>query len=78
MLSLPKILLFLAVVVVVVLVSKSFRGRGQGAKSGAKSVGDDEEETDKLALDLNECAVCGNFVAADSRGCDRADCPHAN
>ncbi|MDP7547618.1 MAG: hypothetical protein QGF20_10030 [Alphaproteobacteria bacterium] len=71
MLSLPKILLLLAVVAVVVLLSKSWRGRG--SKPG--EVGKDA--ADNKALDLNECAVCGNFVAVGAAGCERADCPYA-
>lgn len=72
MLSLPKILLLLAVVAVVALLSKSFRGR-------AGKSGEDEETAGKNeALDLSQCTVCGNFVAPDSRGCERADCPLAN
>jgi hypothetical protein len=71
MLSLPKILLLLAVIAVVAVLSKSFRGRG----SKPDEVDKDDAET--KALDLNECSVCGNFVTADTRGCERADCPHA-
>ncbi|MBL6952665.1 MAG: hypothetical protein ISR50_08530 [Alphaproteobacteria bacterium] len=71
MLSLPKILLFLAVAAIVVLISKSLRGRG--SKPGEVDKGGAENE----ALDLAECTVCGNFVAAGTRGCERADCPHA-
>lgn len=70
MLSLPKILLLLAVVAVVALLSKSFRGRG--GKSGEV----EEDSSENEALDLSKCAVCGNFVAADGQGCDRADCPY--
>jgi hypothetical protein len=69
MLSLPKILLFLAVIVVVVVVSKALRGRS------AKAVAKDEDK-DK-ALDLEPCPVCGNYVAAAGGGCERGDCPIA-
>jgi len=72
MLSLPKILLLLAVIAVVALLSKSFRGRG------GRSDDDGEVKQKNQALDLSQCAVCGNFVAPDSRGCERADCPLAN
>ncbi len=71
MLSLPKILLLLAVIAVVAVVSRALRGRGR--KTG--DVGKDRVENE--ALDLSQCSVCGNFVAADTRGCERADCPHA-
>lgn len=67
MLSLPKILLFLAVVVGVIFVSKALRGR---KTKPVKAKGDE-------ALDLSPCAVCGNYVAADSGGCERNDCPIA-
>lgn len=72
MLSLPKILLLLAVIAVVAVLSKSFRSRG------GKSDDDDKVERKNQALDLSQCAVCGNFVAPDSSGCERADCPLAN
>ncbi len=72
MLSLPKILLLLAVIAVVALLSKSFRGRV------GKSDDNEEVEQKNQAMDLSQCAVCGNFVAPDSRGCERADCPLAN
>jgi len=72
MLSLPKILLLLAVIAVVALLSKSFRGRV------GKSDDNEEVEKKNQAMDLSQCAVCGNFVAPDSRGCERADCPLAN
>ncbi|MDE0942239.1 MAG: hypothetical protein OSB58_07350 [Alphaproteobacteria bacterium] len=80
MLSLPKILLFLAIVVVVVLVSKSLKGRGGKSVEAEDKDPDANPDTnpDNLALDLAECAACGNFVAADTRGCERAECPHAN
>ena len=71
MLSLPKILLFLAVVVVVVIVSNAFRG------GGAKVVEDDKERPKNDALDLSACAVCGNYVAPEGGGCERDDCPIA-
>ena len=71
MLSLPKILLFLAVVVCVIMVSKAFRGRG--GKVAGKEKDDGKIET----LDLSQCAVCGDYVAADGGGCERADCPIA-
>ncbi|MDP6873467.1 MAG: hypothetical protein QF521_08060 [Alphaproteobacteria bacterium] len=72
MLSLPKILLLLAVIAVVALLSKSFRGRA------GKSDDDGQAAEKNEALDLSQCTVCGNFVAPDSRGCERADCPLAN
>ena len=72
MLSLPKILLLLAVIAVVALLSKSFRGRV------GKSDDNEEVEQKNQAMDLSQCAGCGNFVAPDSRGCERADCPLAN
>jgi len=71
MLSLPKILLFLAVAAIVVVISKTLRGRAP--KPG--EVGKDDVKNE--ALDLAECTVWGNFVAAGTRGCERADCPHA-
>jgi len=71
MLSLPKILLLLAVVAVVAVISRSLRGRA------AKPGGDAEKPAENKALDLSSCPVCGNFVASGTRGCERAECPYA-
>ncbi|MDA1097483.1 MAG: hypothetical protein O2967_00750 [Proteobacteria bacterium] len=71
MLSLSKILLFLAVAALVIVVSKTLRGRA--TKSGEASA----DATKIEALDLSQCAVCGNFVAVDTPGCERADCPYS-
>ena len=75
MLSLPKILFVLAVIAVVALLSKSFRGQAVRDDENAENA---ETGQKNQALDLSQCAVCGNFVAPDSRGCERADCPLAN
>lgn len=72
MLSLPKILLLLAVIAVVVLVTKTLRGKAP------KSSEDGKKEAENKALDMNQCAVCGNYVAADTRGCERPECPYAD
>ncbi len=71
MLSLPKILLFLAIAAVVVVLSKSWRGRTP------KSSEDGKDGTENKAVDLSQCVVCGKFVATDEPDCGRADCPHA-
>ena len=71
MLSLPKILLLLALVAGVFLVSKTLRGRSNSTLKGAKK----PAETD--ALDLNPCGVCGNYVATHGSSCERDDCPIA-
>ena len=71
MLSLPKILLFLALVAGVFLVSKILRGRSNPTLKDTK----EPAETD--ALDLSPCGVCGNYVANDGSSCERADCPIA-
>ena len=71
MLSLPKIMLLLAVVAVVVVISRSLRSRAP------KPGGDAEKPAENKALDLSPCPVCGSFVAADTRGCERAECPYA-
>jgi hypothetical protein len=71
MLSLPKILLLLAVIVGVVFVSNALRGRS------AKAVAKDKAPPENEALDLKPCAVCGNYVSTEGSGCERDDCPIA-
>ncbi len=71
MLSLPKIMLFLAIVAGVFLLTKAFR------RGGAKPVENDREEAENKALDLKPCAVCGDYVSEDGSGCERDDCPIA-
>ena len=71
MLSLPKVLLLLAVVAGVFLISRIFRGNSNVPSNS------DKESTKTEALDLNSCLVCGNFVVTDSGSCERTDCPIA-
>jgi len=71
MLSLPKILLLLALVAGIFLVSKTLRGRSNSTLKDAK----EPAKTD--ALDLNPCGVCGIYVAPDNNSCERTDCPIA-
>ena len=71
MLSLPKILLFLAVAAGVFLLARFLRGRSNLTSNNNK------ESTETAALDLNSCIVCGNYVAAVSGSCERDDCPIA-
>jgi len=71
MLSLPKILLLLALVAGIFLVSKILRDRSNSTSKDAK----EPAETD--ALDLNPCGVCGNYVATEGSSCERDDCPIA-
>ena len=71
MLSLPKILLLLAVVAGVFLVSRILRGKSNLTSNSNK------ESTETAALDLNSCVVCGNYVATDGGSCEREDCPIA-
>ncbi len=71
MLSLPKILLLLAVVAGVFLVSKILRDKSKLSSSS------DKGNTKTATLDLNSCVVCGNYVATDSGSCERDDCPIA-
>lgn len=64
-LSLPKIL-FTAVLVAAVLIGFRFLSR-RGAEDGNKSV----------TNDTRRCAVCGDFVAAESaENCERKGCPY--
>ena len=71
MLSLPKILLLLALAAGIFLVSKTLRGRSNSTLNDAK------KPTEPDALDLNPCGVCGNYVATDGSSCERDDCPIA-
>ena len=71
MLSLPKIVLLLAVVAGVFLVSRILRGKSNLTSNGNK------ESSETAALDLNPCFVCGNYVATDGGSCERDDCPIA-
>ena len=71
MLSLPKILLLLALVAGIFLVSKILRVRSNS------TLNDTKKPTDPDALDLNPCGVCGNYVATDGSSCERDDCPIA-
>ena len=71
MLSLPKILLLLALVAGIFLVSKTLRGRSNSTLKDAKKPAEPD------ALDLNPCGVCGNYVATEGGNCERDDCPIA-
>ena len=71
MLSLPKILLLLALVAGIFLISKVLRGRSN------LTVNNDKKPAESDALDLNPCGVCGNYVATDGSSCERDDCPIA-
>ena len=71
MLSLPKILLLLAVVAGVFLVSRILRGKSNLTSNS------DKESPETAALDLNSCFVSGNYVATDAGSCERDDCPIA-
>jgi hypothetical protein len=73
MLSLPKILLVLAVLAAVIIGTRLFRSLSSPADKKAM---DREPDADhgNGAVDLIECATCGDFVKSES-GCDREDCP---
>lgn len=72
MLSVPKILLFVAIAGVVFAASRLLR-KPRSAKPPATS----ESGAQNEALDLSQCSVCGQYVAAASTGCERSDCPKA-
>ncbi len=76
MLSLPKILLTLAVIAGVILATRFLRGRAV-AKRGGRRKPAAAEPPDNPALDLLACASCGDYVEATAPACARADCPRA-
>lgn len=72
MLSVPKILLFIAIAGAVFAASRLLR-KHRSAKSPATT----EPGAQSDALDLSQCSVCGKYVAAGSAACERIDCPHS-
>ena len=77
MFSIPKILLLIAIIVVVWYSFKLFgrnlqRGRGNIASSRRRQrVGEEDP------LDMERCAVCGDFVSKETAThCADDDCPY--
>jgi|ETNmetMinimDraft_2_1059921.scaffolds.fasta_scaffold220508_2 hypothetical protein len=75
MLSLPKILLTIAIIVVVIYGAKLLRRRGDNLvrKSERKAAAKAEK---RGSVELDKCPVCEIFVGTDSRPCERPDCPY--
>lgn len=77
MLSLPKILLVLAVLAAVIIGTRLFRKLS--APADTDKVAEKQKKKPKDAadgtLDLVECKACGDFLDADAGRCDREDCP---
>tara|TARA_R110002167_G_scaffold188915_2_gene391046 strand:+ start:379 stop:600 length:222 start_codon:yes stop_codon:yes gene_type:complete len=72
MLSVSKLLLIVAVVGIVVVAGKLLRGKRDTTPPAKPR---DDRTLD--AVDLDQCRVCGQYVAADAAPCERADCPKA-
>lgn len=66
MLSLPKILLTLAIAAAVLIGYRWFKGLRTQVKNKNRA---------PAAIDLVKCAVCEKFVNDDAGPCQRADCP---
>ena len=65
MLSLPKILLTLAIAVAMLVGYRWLKGLRTRVKNKDRTP----------AIDLVKCAVCVKYVEADAGLCERADCP---
>ena len=74
MLSPSKILLTIAVIVVVVFATRFLRGRSV-ARSAGGTAAKAEPPADAASVDLEACAVCGDYVDAAAPGCGRENCP---
>lgn len=68
MLSPGKILLTICIIVGVMLF---YRWKNARRNLG----GGKTKPTIPPAIDLQECAICGNYVNMESSRCERADCP---
>ena len=67
MLSLPKILLTLAIAVAMLVGYRWLKGLRTRVK--------DKDKDRTPAIDLVKCAVCVKYVETDAGLCERADCP---
>ena len=71
MLSLPKILLVLAILAAVIVGTRIFRSWGSIADKSA----DNKGERGDGAVDLVKCDVCGDFIEPAAGSCERENCP---
>ena len=74
MLSLPKILLVLAVLAAVIIGSRLFRSLSSPPDKKAMDREEPSANAEEGTVELIECEKCGDFVDSGS-GCEREDCP---
>lgn len=73
--SLPK-LIVLALIIAAIWYGFKFFGRVQNA-SKSEVPGDDTDSVIPDAVDMVQCATCGDFVAAKgSKSCGKEGCPY--
>lgn len=72
MLSLPKILLVLAILAAVIIGTRLMRS--WSARPPRDSVRDGKKK-DATSVEMVKCGVCGDFVELSTGACGRADCP---
>lgn len=70
MLSLPKLLLTVAIIALVFYFGRSLSRR---ADSLMRKPPEEKKKPD--AVELAQCSVCGTYVGPDSPACEREDCP---
>lgn len=77
MLSLPKILLTLAIIAVVFYFGRGLTRRADSMmrKPGAKPDAPPDRGAPTQAVELSKCPRCGTYVGPDSPPCERPDCP---
>jgi hypothetical protein len=71
MLSLPKILLVLAILAAVIIGTRVFRSWSSPTKKDSVAGGKKAQD----AVDLVKCDVCGDYLEASAGSCGRENCP---
>lgn len=74
MLSLPKILLVLAILAAVIIGTRVFRSWSSIADKSGEDNGKGVKGNDG-AVDMVKCEVCGDFIEPSAGSCGRENCP---